>query len=308
LQTDICIIIPIYNAAPYLPKLLESLKNQTIDFKLVLVDSSSTDDSVLIAKTFIKDIIVIKKSEFDHGGTRTKIAKMFEHDILLFMTQDILLFSQTSIENIVKPFEDISVAISYGRQIPCKQSGPFGAFLRQFNYPEYSNERTYADKNSYGLRAAFVSNSFCAYKRSYLEEVNFFEDKLIMSEDMYAAANLLRKGYKVYYAAEAKVYHSHDYSVVEEFRRYFDIGVFHGCKPELQKEFGSAAGEGKRFVKEELQYLINTNNCHLLPLSLIRNGAKLIAYKLGKQYKRIPSFIRPYLSMHSSWWQHSTDS
>ena len=91
MQTDICIIISIYNAAPYLPKLLESLKNQTIDFKLVLVDSSSTDDSVLIAKTFIKDIIVIKKSEFDHGGTRTKIAKKFEHDILLFMTQDILL-------------------------------------------------------------------------------------------------------------------------------------------------------------------------------------------------------------------------
>ena len=304
MSLNITVIIPTYNAATYLPKLLKSLKEQTIKFKLVLVDSSSSDDSVLIAKTFVENVIVIKKLEFDHGGTRTKIAKMFESDILVFMTQDALPFSNISIERLVQPFEKNDVAISYGQQVPYSHSGPFGKFLRKFNYPELSNERTYANKAEYGLRAAFVSNSFCAYRRSYLKEVGYFEENLIMSEDMYAAANLLRQGYTVCYTADAKVYHSHDYSVVEEFRRYFDIGVFHGSNPELQKEFGSAAGEGKRFIKEELQYLIKTNNIYLVPLSFIRNSSKFLGYKLGKNFNYLPKIICHYFSMHKGWWDN----
>ncbi len=299
---NILLAIPTYNAASYLPKLLKSLKAQTLNFKLLIIDSSSTDNTVLIAKTFIDDIVIINKSEFDHGGTRTAIAKSYEYEIIVFMTQDALPFDNQSIGSLVKKFEDESVSICYGQQVPHKGAGPFGTFLRQFNYPEKSNERVYENKRNYGLKTAFVSNSFCAYRKSALEEVGYFEDKLILAEDMYAAANILRKGGKVCYVTDAKVYHSHDYTVVQEFKRYFDIGVFHSCKPELQKEFGSASGEGKRFVKEELQYLISINKYHLIPLSFIRNGAKLLAYKLGKNYKRLSPRLRPILSMHRSWW------
>ena len=306
MQTDLSIIIPTFNAATYLPELLKRLNKQSVSFELIIVDSSSSDDSVEIAKAYAQQVIVISQSDFDHGGTRTKVSKVAKGKVLLFMTQDALPFNNLAIERLVKPFEDSSVAVSYGQQVAYEHSGPFGTFLRTFNYPETSNSRVYANKANFGLRAAFVSNSFCAYKKSYLEEVGYFEEKLILSEDMFAAANLLRQGYKVCYTADAKVYHSHDYTVAQEFRRYFDIGVFHGCKPELQKEFGSAAGEGKRFVKEELQYLINTNNLHLIPLSFIRNGAKLMAYKLGKQYKKVPASIRPYLSMHKTWWSKHT--
>jgi len=302
MSMNISLIIPTYNAQKYLPTLLNKLKEQSTEFELIIIDSSSTDNTVEIAKEYTDNITIIPQKEFDHGGTRTKAAKIAKGDILVYLTQDALLFNDNSIELLIKPFTDKQVGVCYGRQIAYSHSGVFGTFLRLFNYPTESNERVYADKQFYGLRAAFLSNSFSAYRRSHLEEVGYFEDKLILSEDMLAAANILRVGYKICYAAEAKVYHSHDYTVIEEFRRYFDIGVFHALKPDLQKEFGSAEGEGKRFVKKEFQYLIETNNYHLIPLSFVRNGSKLLAYKLGKNYKKLPNRIVPLLSMYQSWW------
>ncbi|PHS35769.1 MAG: glycosyl transferase [Sulfurovum sp.] len=299
---QISLIIPTYNAEQYLSVLLPTLKQQSISFELILVDSSSLDKTENIAKQYTDKIIVIPQKKFDHGGTRTEIAKQANGEVIVFMTQDALPFDNKSIENLVKKFEDKNTSICYGQQVAYEHSGPFGTFLRKFNYPDHSNERVYEDKKSYGLRAAFVSNAFCAYRKSSLEEVGYFENRLILSEDMYAAAKILRAGGKVCYVADAKVYHSHDYTVVQEFKRYFDIGVFHSLKPELQKEFGSAAGEGKRFVKEELKYLIEIKSIHLIPLSFIRNGAKLLAYKLGKNHKSIPKKFCPHLSMHKSWW------
>jgi len=299
---NVTIIIPTYNASVYLPMLLSNLRKQTVDFELIIVDSSSSDNSADIAKNFADRVIVISKDEFDHGGTRTEMSKIASGDIVVFLTQDALPFDNTSIETLIKPFDEEQVSVCYGRQVAYEHTGPFGRFLRMFNYPEHSNERVYAHKAYYGLRAAFVSNSFCAYRKSTLRDIGYFQDRLILSEDMFAAASLLRAGSKICYVAESKVYHSHDYSIVEEFKRYFDIGVFHALKPELQKEFGSAAGDGRRYVKEEFKYLISIKKIHLIPLSFIRNGSKLLAYKLGKNYQNIPKKLIPYLSMHRSWW------
>ncbi len=303
MQIDITLIIPTYNGEKHLPQLLKSLKNQTVKFELIIVDSSSEDKTVEISKKYTDNIIVISQDEFDHGGTRSKIAKIAKGDILVFLTQDTLMFDNISIFKLLEPFKDQQVAVSYGRQIAYEHSNPFGTFLREFNYPEQSNERVYSDKQYYGLRVAFLSNSFSAYRKNSLKEIGYFKDELILSEDMYAAAKLLQLGYKIIYNAEAKVYHSHDYTILEEYRRYFDIGVFHASESWLQKEFGSAAGEGKKFVKAELNYLIGHKYYQLVPLSFMRNISKLLAYKMGKNYKKLPNNIIPFMSMHRSWWK-----
>ena len=55
---------------------------------------------------------------------------------------------------------------------------------------------------------------------------------------------MILAGYKVAYCAEATVRHSHNYTPWEEFRRYFDTGVFHACEPWIQQQLGGASGEG----------------------------------------------------------------
>lgn len=51
------IIIPLYNKAPYIRKVLESVLAQTYhDYELIIVDDGSTDDSARIAEEYIREV------------------------------------------------------------------------------------------------------------------------------------------------------------------------------------------------------------------------------------------------------------
>jgi len=298
----ISIIIPTYNAESYLVALLEKLKKQTIEYELIIIDSSSTDSTLLIAKDYTEHIIIIPQNEFDHGGTRTKAAKEASGDIIVFLTQDALPYSDTTIETIVKVFDNSEVGAAYGRQLPYKDTNPFGTHLRMFNYPQKSYFRRVKDKEQYGIKTAFLSDSFAAYRKSALEDIDWIKDGLIVGEDSYAGARMIVAGYTLAYVAEAQVYHSHSYTVLQEFKRYFDIGVFHKCEEWILQEFGKAEGEGGKYVKSEIKYLLSKHLYHRIPEFFIRNGMKYLGYKLGYSHQKLPLAIIKRLSMHHLWW------
>lgn len=298
----ISVIIPTYNAEKYLPLLLENLKQQTITFELIIIDSSSTDNTVNIAKKYTKNIMTIPKLEFDHGGTRTKAAKTATGDIIVFLTQDALPCHTNSLEILLKAFEEPSISAVYGRQIPYAHTNIFGKHLRLFNYPKTSYVRTAADKNIYGIKTTFLSDSFAAYRKVVMKEVNWFKDGLIVGEDGYIGAKIILAGYSLAYVAAAEVYHSHSYSLKEEFQRYFDIGVFHKREQWILDEFGKAEGEGRKYVTSELHYLFTHHAYHRVPEFFIRNGMKYLGYKLGQNYKSFPLKLTKKLSLHHLWW------
>jgi rhamnosyltransferase len=161
----ITVIIPTYNAASYLDVLLAKLKEQTISFELIIIHSSSQDDTVKIAKQYTKNILTIPTDQFDHGGTRTKAAKTAQGDIIVFLTQDALPYSNDTIESLIDIFKTPSVAATYGRQLAYEKTSIFGKHLRHFNYPINSSTRTLNDTNKYGIKTAFLSDSFAAYRK-----------------------------------------------------------------------------------------------------------------------------------------------
>jgi len=301
----ISILIPTYNAEKYLLKLINALKQQTLAhfFEIIIIDSSSQDNTISIAKKLNIKFFIIPQEEFDHGGTRTKIGKIAKGNILVYLTQDALPYNKYTIENLIKPLcINEKIGAAYGRQLPYPNATSFAKHLRSFNYPENSYIRDINDKEKYGLKTCFCSNSFAAYKKSALEEIGWFKDGLIVSEDSYAVAKMLLKGYKVAYVAEALVYHSHNYTILQEIKRYFDIGVFHRNEKWLLDTFGIAANEGEKYIHSEFKFLLNNHLYHLLPEFCIRNLSKFIGYKLGYNYHKLPKNLIQKLSMHASWW------
>ncbi len=125
-----------------------------------------------------------------------------------------------------------------------------------------------------------------------------------MSEDSYVAAKMLLAGWEVAYCADAAVYHSHHYGFIEEFKRYFDIGVFHTREPWIRNNFGKTEGEGLRYVRSELRYLMDRRPL-LIGSSLMRNVLKLAAYKLGSIEQHLPVWIKRRISMHHQYWERS---
>jgi rhamnosyltransferase len=298
----VSVIIPTLNAGKLMQELLLALKSQTEPCEILVIDSSSFDNTVEISASFGAKIIPIKKEEFDHGGTRSLAVGYAGGDILVFLTQDTLPFDRNSLCNLVIPFEDPEVAAAFGRQLPNTDTSPFGAHLRLFNYPKNSVTRGLADKKVYGIKTPFLSNAFAAYRKSALDQIGGFRDRLILGEDTYAGAKLLLAGYKIAYAADALVYHSHNYTVFQEFRRYFDIGVFHEQERWIIDEFGGAAGEGVKYLRSGIDFLKRTGKKHLLPEFFLRGGMKYLGYNLGRHYDYIPGWLRKRMSMHREWW------
>lgn len=119
---------------------------------------------------------------------------------------------------------------------------------------------------------------------------------------MIYAGNLVKKGYAIAYAADAKVYHSHNYSALQQFHRNFDLGVSQAEHPEIFANVPSE-GEGIRLVKKSLAYLVKTGHIWLIPQLVIQSGAKYAGYFLGKRYWKLPHRLVMACTMSPWYWK-----
>lgn len=291
------IVILTLNAGLGFKKLLESLKIQEAAVeKIVVADSGSVDGTIDMALKYGCEILPISRDSFNHGDSRkTCVAYLTGIDIVVFLTQDVILADKDSIGALLQCFYDTAVGAAYGRQLPHTDASPLAAQNRLFNYPKESKVKTFGDRFTLGIKAPFMSDSFAAYRIGLLQAVGNFPH-VIVSEDMYAAAKLLMAGYKVAYIAEACVYHSHNYTIKQELARYFDIGVFMRRESWITIAFGTAEGEGVKLVKEQLKYLYKNYGWKCLPKAIAVNIVKFIGYRLGMYECFLPVFIKRKIS------------
>lgn len=299
------ICIPVYNALPFLDKLLPIVDQLiTLDVPVLFIDSSSTDGSnELLCSKYGEGVVTIPTENFDHGATRSLARDYIKTDVVVYLTQDALPKTVDDFFKLLKVFDDKDVAAAYGRQLAYEDTNSFGKHLREFNYPADSRVVSIEDRYKYGVKTAQLSNSFAAYRCSAMDKIGWFKDRLILGEDVYAGAKLLKEGFKLAYVSEAEVYHSHSYTAWEEFKRYFDIGVFHKMEHWIITDFGKTGGEGKRYIKSEWSYLTTRKLYRKLPAFVFRNGFKLVGYKLGLNFAVLPKPLIRGFSMHHRWWK-----
>lgn len=270
------IIIPTYNGEKQgIEDLLISIKNQSMPpEKICIIDSSSTDRTVEICKKYGCDITIINKKDFNHGLTRQLgIDNNKNYDYAMFMTQDILLTDKNTCGTLLSSFEIDDVSAAYGRQLVNDNSSFIEKISRHFNYGETSLLKSKEDIETYGISTAFCSDSFAAYKIADMLSVGGFP-KTDFAEDMLISAKLILQGKKVYYNAQAKVIHSHPYSLKAEYARGKAIGKMHKENKWLIDTFGKAEKKGQELLKtlspfKKLLYILQA-----LP--------KYIGYKAGK--------------------------
>lgn len=301
---QVALIVPTLNAGRGWDVWLAALKSQNIQPREVWVfDSESEDGTVEKARQHGLNVYLVERSTFDHGATRQRgVEAAAGADILVFLTQDALLSNCCSLEVMLQSFANPKVGAAYGRQLPHEGAKPIEEHARLFNYPPESCIKQFADAKMLGIKTAFISNSFAAYRREALMAVGGFPSGTIFGEDTIVAARMLLQGWKIAYCADAQVYHSHHYTYRQEFRRYFDIGVLHAREPWIQENFGGASGEGRRFVVSELKYLLRQAPW-LIPSALLRTVLKLMGYRLGKLEARLPVGLKKQLSMHRRFWE-----
>jgi len=306
----VSIIVLTYNAQKFLPKLLEDLLLQTCKDEIIFIDSSSSDGTQEYLEQYAKDITLhtIPKENFNHGATRMFAADLAHNNILVYLTQDVILKGEDAIEKLVLRFKNPEIAIAYGKQLPHKDADFFGAFTRAFNYPSKSHIQDKSKVKQMGVKTCFLSNSFAAYKKDILIKLGGFPDNVIISEDTYLGAKAVMAGYKIAYVTEAVVYHSHNYTIFEEFKRYFDIGIFYKREAWINQYFKASESEGMRFIKTQFRTLLKEKRYGLIPEFFVRNFAKYCAYKLALVEKYLPYYLKKRISMHHFFWKKHSNT
>ncbi len=304
----ISVIVPTRNGGKYLGQLFKTLEEQTFrPVQILVVDSSSDDDTSNICKASGADLIQIDVKAFDHGGTRNLAVAKAAGEILVFLTQDALFKDTECLKNLIRPLEDPTIAASYGRQIPKKDANPVEIYVRSFNYPSVEVIKGIEDVPKLGVKTFFFSNACSAIKKRAYEEVGGFPERTIMNEDMFLAAKLIMKGYKIAYQPRAIVYHSHNNSLTTQFKRYFDIGVFFH-RNQWIKGMARPEREGIRYLDEEIRFLSVNGRKGWIPYALADTAVRFVGYRMGLLEESLPLSIKKRVSSNKNFWDRGTSS
>ena len=282
-KKTVSVIIPTLNAERELPTILNNLHNQNYPIEEVtIIDSSSTDHTVDICKNDdLVHLIQIRQKDFDHGRTRDMALRSSVGDIVVFLTQDAIPANDRFIQNLINPLLNNEAIISTGKQIPKQEATKIEQLIRAFNYPEESCIKSKKDIADMGIKTFFCSNVCAAYERNAYLKLGGFEYPLKTNEDMFFAAYAIRNGYKVAYAADAVVYHSHNLTLRQQFKRNY----MQGYEIERHKNLiGNVKikSEGIQLVKYVSKMLIMGGNIISFAYFIIDSFTRIMGHNIGK--------------------------
>ena len=305
------VMIPIYHADEKLEKLLRMLYRQTVKpshvFLLHTIEQEGQEQKIPAIEGSNIQIVPIRKQDFDHGGTRKYGAALSSADIIMFMTQDAIPVDEVLIEKLLEPYADPWVSATYARQLAEESMGLIERYTRNFNYPKHSRVKSLEDLKELGIKTYFCSDVCATYRNTVYQKLGGFVEKTIFNEDMIMASAMINAEYRVAYAADAKVLHSHKYTYRQQFTRNFDLGVSHRQYKEVFLGTKSES-EGIKLVKHTLKYLCEKKKYLFIPDLILNSGFKYLGYQFGIRYEMLPLSLIKRFSMNKGYWSGETEN
>jgi rhamnosyltransferase len=220
----------------------------------------------------------ISKNEFSHSLTRENAAKKCTGDIIVYITQDVIIESDNWLYELVIPIIEGKVQATYSRQIT--KYNNIEKYIREFNYPTESHTMSIENIKTNGLKTFFFSDASSAIDRKVFSNLNYYDaKKLPISEDMYIAYKLIINNYKIKYCADSIVYHSHKFTLKEIYNRYKLTGKF--FKENSYLDNYGTTNSGAKLAKYVLKRIIQEHRLDLLFRYPFDMAARLLGMKAG---------------------------
>ncbi len=300
--------MPVRNGGEDFRRCLDAIAAQEIDdeVEIVVVDSSSTDGSVELARSYGARVQVIPAEEFNHGATRNLGVSLARGDVLAFTSHDAYATGCDWLARLVAPLREDpegTLAGTYGRQIPHVDARPPERYFLDFLYGPAPRLQSVSGPDDLSMQTTLFSNVNAAVRRSVMDRFSFVDD-IILSEDQEWSRRVLLAGHSLAYVPAAAVHHSHPYNLAQAFRRFFDSGAsaerayLAGARP-------SAAvlrREALRYARGEVGWLLRTGQARWLPYTIVYEGTKFLGLQLGIHHRRLPLWLKLRLSGQPVYW------
>lgn len=239
---SVSVIIPVKNPGKIFERVLSAVCSQAYDgyAEVIIIDSGSTDGTLEFLTESSKvhknlKLFTIPSSEFGHGKTRNFAIKKSTGELIAVITHDATPLNEKWLSNLVRPFlENEQVAGVFGRHKANEDADiftkrelnqHFDGFNRTPPITHYKIEDFDAYKADKNLQMfyCFFSDNNAMLRKSAWEKIPY--DDVNFAEDQKWAKAILENGYIKAYADDAIVFHSHNYTMIEVFRRSFEEAV-----------------------------------------------------------------------------------
>jgi glycosyltransferase involved in cell wall biosynthesis len=230
--SDVTVAIPVRDGGELLAGTLAALSAQSVVHELLVCDSGSRDDSIVLARAHGARVIEIAPAAFSHGATRNLLVHEARGKRVALLSQDAEPADERWLERLLEGFELArDVGIVYGpyraragaSSAVCVELERWFASLSPDRRPQVerlgAHERTLPVAALIGRRGFFTDANACiaraAWERAPFREVPYAEDRVL-------AIDMLRAGYAKAFVPDAAVIHSHEYTSTQQLRRCFD--------------------------------------------------------------------------------------
>ena len=237
---SISILVRSSNDEAFIEKTLRNILDQecVLPFEIICCDDGSKDHTPDIIASFPS----VKKLPRPEGEYRPgrRLNYMVAHssgDLIVFNNADAVPVNRRWLSELVAPLLADAADAVYGNQLP----RPDARYLVRKD-----NLRAFGDGREAAKWRFFFSLATSAVRRCDLVE-HPFDENIRYSEDVEWAH---RRPIRIVYAPEAKVEHSHNYTIAELKQRFYgegraDAEIF-GDRPDLPREMISAILETLR--------------------------------------------------------------
>lgn len=204
-------MIRCYNEEQHIGRLLSGIIQQTVqDVEIIIVDSGSTDATLLIASRYPVKVLSIRPEDFSFGRSLNLGCQAATSEFLVIASAHVYPVYQDWLERLLAPFSDPQVALAYGKQ-------------RGNEITKYSEHQVFArwfpSESNLSQDYPFCNNANAAIRRSLWERLPYNE-ALTGLEDLHWAKQVIQLGYKIAYASEAEIVHVHNETPRRIFNRY----------------------------------------------------------------------------------------
>ena len=294
------VVVVTHRARQHLPHCLPALQRSPLRPRILVVNSSSHDGTVELARELGAETLVVPRRSFNHGLTREQARRCLGTPVVVMLTPDAYPCADDFLERLTAPVRAGEAAVAYARQLATPACGLMERAMREFSYPPRSHLRAASDWGRWGSYTRFCSNAAAAWSNAALDRIGGFKPTLV-SEETIAVAELLAAGERVAYVAEATVRHAHRLGPKGAFRRQFDIGYSRRLYDWLLLAREGDEPRGRQFARTVL-----TRACREAPAELPRTLALLAAswagYRAGLVGPRLPAGLARRLSSQDFFW------
>ena len=272
-----------YNAETYILGLNDNLLNQKnvniSEIKYIVTESNDRTEELLKQNSI--DYELVKRKDFSHSLVRERAALTCDTDIIVFVTQDIVIEKENWLYELILPLCNGEAEASFSRQLCNNQS--IEKYTREMNYPDSSRTVSSSDIKEMGLNTFFFFDAASAIKKDIFVELNGYDGKdLPISEDMYIAYKIIQKGYRIKYCADSEVVHSHDFTIKQQYERYKLTGRFFKQNSYLDK-YGTNKSGGALAVYV-LKRALSEKNWKVVFKFIPNMAARFIGMKVGRYF------------------------